>query len=533
VGYGATIDKDNFFRTSGQGSYNYTLNTGSMRHDLHVGYQQYVDSEDLLRTTNGWGSISIPAGTVNSCPTVTAPCSVGTAGLPVYYRAAFAVQGFGNVPPNIHSEYRSQSIEFNDTITHNRVTVSLGVIDSHDKLYGQGLREDTSKYSGYVAAIGNKYLQYDIPWSKLIQPRLGATWAYDGKNTIWLGFAKYNPAASSLPRAASWDRNLAATVTADFDANGALIAVEPTPSSSGKLFVQNMTPPRVREFTLGTSRLLTDSVSLRVYSRYRKGDHYWEDTNNTARTNFNPPAGIPRELYIPDLTQRLAQIGSGSTYVIAELDGAYTKYWEVTAESEWRTKKTYVNASYTRSHYYGNFDQDNTAGASATGNDFNSFIGSSNIGDAGGRQLWDNKTGTLHGDRPHMFKIFGTYLLNWNATVGAYVIAQSGQAWEALNYLPYFALTGSTSETVRFDEPAGSRRTSAHSQMDLNYTQSFRLHKTQRLQLALDVFNVFNSQTGYNPDPREHSGTAPNPQFGVAQSYFDPRRAQVTVRFQF
>jgi hypothetical protein len=533
VGYGATIDKDNFFRTSGQGSYNYALTTGTVRHDLHVGYQNYVDSEDLLRTTNGWGSISIPGGTVLSCPT-SAPCSVGTPGLPVYYRAAFAVQGFGSVPPNIHSEYRSQSIEFNDTITHDRVTVSLGVIDSNDKLYGQGLREDTSKYSGYVAATGNKYLEYEIPWTKLIQPRLGATWAYDGKNTIWLGFAKYNPAASSLPRAASWDRNLATTVTADFDATGALIAVEPTPSSSGKLFVQGMTPPRVREFTLGTSRLLTDAVALRVYSRYRKGDHYWEDTNNTARVAFAPPPGIPQTPYIPDLSTRTGQIGSGSSYVIAELDGAYTKYWEVTAESEWRTRKTYLNASYTRSHYYGNFDQDEST--VTTSNDGNIFIGSSNIGDGGGHQLWDNKTGTLHADRPNMFKAFGTYLFNWNASAGAYMIAQSGQAWERWDCVPYLAFSSCSSETIKFAEPAGSRRTPGHFQMDLKYTQAFHLNKTRRLEFTMDVFNVFNSQTGYNYDPRTHTGGSAvtlNPLFGTPQSYYDPRRAQITARFMF
>ena len=45
----------------------------------------------------------------------------------------------------------------------------------------------------------------------MIQPRLGATWAYNGKDTVYASFARYNPAASSLPRAASWARNLAAT----------------------------------------------------------------------------------------------------------------------------------------------------------------------------------------------------------------------------------------------------------------------------------------------------------------------------------
>ena len=163
---------------------------------------------------------------------------------------------------------------------------------------------------------------------------------------------------------------------------------------------------------------------------------------------------IPKTLYIPDLADRLAQIGSGSSYVITELDGAYTKFYEVTFEAEWRSSKTYARASYSHNHYWGNFDQDN----STSGNDANIFIGSSNIGDGAGRQLWNFKDGTLRGDRPHLFKLFGYYQLGWNATVGAYFFAQSGQPWEKWSYEPYIALTTSTSDSNRYAEPAGSRR---------------------------------------------------------------------------
>ena len=65
------------------------------------------------------------------------------------------------------------------------------------------------------------------------------------------------------------------------------------------------------------------------------------------------------------------------------------------------------------------------------GNDATIFIGSSNIADGGGRQLWDNKDGDLRGDRRHMLKVYGYYTLPWNATVGGYAICQSGQPWEA------------------------------------------------------------------------------------------------------
>jgi hypothetical protein len=514
VGYHTQFDDNDFFRDSGQIGYNITLGS-TMRHDLHAGYQFYVDAEDLTRLSNGWGIITVPGGRLAAQPGA-------------FYLASFQQQTTGAVP-TIHSEYRSQSIELNDTISWGKWTFNAGVILSNDTLYGQGLREDSSTLSGYVGSPGTKYEMHDIPFSKQVQPRLSATWAYNGEDTIYGSFARYNPAASSLPRAASWDRNLATTIDARFDANGILLSTAPVASSSGKLFVEDITPRRIDEYMVGTARQFNNRWAARLYGRYREGGHFWEDTNNTARTAFQPPAElngeeIPRELYIPDLAQRIAQIGSGSTYVIAELDGAYTKYQEITVESDWRSPKIFVRGSYTWSHYYGNFDQDNTT----DNNDQNIFIGSSFIADGAGRQLWNFRDGDLRGDRPHMLKLYGYYVFNWNATGGAFFVAQSGQPWEAWSYEPYIALTTSTSDTSRYAEPAGSRRSDAHWQLDLNYTQNIKLPGTLNLQLVADLYNVFNNQTGYSYQPSVHSAI-----FGQPRLYFDPRLFQLAARIQF
>ncbi len=512
AGYGLELNEQDFFRDAGQIGYNVAFGT-TVAHELHVGYQRSADSEDLVRSSNGWGAITVPGGRTN------------LGGVPIFYTARFQRQTSGQAAP-IKSEFSSQSLEVNDTIRWKRATFNAGVLVSNDVLYGQGLREDASTLSGYVSAPGNKYEMYEVPFSKMIQPRLGATWAYNGADTVYASYARYNPAASSLPRAASWDRNLIGTfIDVHFDANGTLFATEPVGSSSGKLFVPDLTPRRVDEFLVGTARQFSNQWSARLYGRYREGSHFWEDTNNNARVAFNPPAGISRELYIPDLTAKLNQIGSGSTYVITELDGAYTKYYEATLESEWRGERTFARGSYTWSHYYGNFDQDN----STTGNDDNIFIGSSNIADGAGRQLWDMKDGDLRGDRRHMLKVYGFYALEWNATVGAFAIAQSGQPWEAWNYRVYVPLVGtSTSDTNRYAEPAGSRRTDPHWQLDLNYTQNFQLSERLTLQLAGDLFNVFDNQTGYNPQPSANSSV-----FGEPRNYFDPRRFQLAARLRF
>jgi hypothetical protein len=514
-GYASQFNQQDFTRDSAQIAYNITLG-GGIAHDLHFGYQWSRDEEDLVRSSNGWGEISVPGGRL-------AP--VAGTGRSAFYTARFQQQTTGQAAP-IHSEYVSHNLEVNDTIRWKDWTFNAGLLVGHDTLYGQGLREDASTLSGFVAAPGNKYTMHTIGFGDTLQPRLGATWAYDPKGTAYAAYARYVPAASSLPRAASWDRNLIGTfIDAHFDQNGVLFATVPVGSSSGKLFDDDLKPRSTDEYLLGTTRQLSARFTGRLYGRYRSSKHFWEDTNNNARIAFAPPPGIPAELYIPDLTAKLAQIGSGSTYVIAELDGAYTKYWEATVESEWRDDKTFVRGSYTYSRYYGNFDQDDTTGDI---NDMATFIGSSNIADGAGRQLWNFKDGTLRGDRPHLLKLYGYRQLPWHGSVGAYVVAQSGQPWQQQSYEPYRALTTSTSDSNRYAEKAGSRRSDSHWQLDLNYSQNFRLKGALELQLAADLFNVFDEQTGYNIEPKAH-----NSAFGTPRTYYDPRRLQLAARLRF
>jgi hypothetical protein len=214
-------------------------------------------------------------------------------------------------------------------------------------------------------------------------------------------------------------------------------------------------------------------------------------------------------------------------------------------ETEWHGSKSTIGTSYTWSHYYGNFDQDNTS--FNTANDASIFIGSSNIGDGAGRQLWDNKYGNLRGDRRHVIKLNGTYNLPWNATAGVFGVYQSGQPYQLESFLPYAALTTSTSDTNRYAEPAGRRVSPSHHQVDAKYTQNFPLPYTMNLQLLVDIFNIYDNQTGYNYETRVGAlgkcntnnciateiAAQPSVNAPFAKSHYDPRRFQVAVRLQF
>jgi hypothetical protein len=516
VGGASQIDQNDFFRESAQVGYDYVLGKNVV-HELHAGYQWNRDEEDLARFSNGWGAISVP-----STPTTLN-------GQPVFFIARFQQQslegGGGSLVPVIHSEVESQSFEINDTIRWQDWSFNVGLMLSNDTFYGQGLREVSGNVSGFALAPGHKYEMYDIGWDEMVSPRLGATWAYDDRGTVYASAARYYPAASSLPRAASWDRNLRSERQAFFDQNGNFLGSQALAASSGKFFDDDLDPRSIDEYIVGTSRQVNSRWSGRAFARYRYATNFWEDTNNTARTTFNPPAGIPQELYIPNLATVRTEIG-GSSYVIAELDGAFTKFYEVSLETERRTAKTFVRGSYVWSHYYGNFDQDNTT----TGNDANIFIGSSFLADGVGRQVWDHRYGDLRGDRRHQLKLYGFYQLPWNASVGGLAFYQSGQPWEKWDYSIYpAALIGTdTDDTSRFAEPAGHRTTSAHYQLDVNYTHDFPFGGRYNVQLRLDLFNVFDKQTGYSIQNKVHVAN-----FGQPRSFFEPRRLQAALRISF
>ncbi|MDI4669328.1 MULTISPECIES: TonB-dependent receptor [Pseudoalteromonas] len=526
VGAYAQYDNQNFYRDSFEINLEHEFNWGDTYHTLHLGAKWEEGEEQITRLSNGWGRISYLGGLVDP--------DADTEGFDpadAIYRAhvqQMSLATDGSTVAGINSEMRSLNFEINDTIEHGDWTYNIGLLVSQDTWYGQGLKEKSGTISGYELAPGHKYEMYKTDWSDMLQPRLGATWTYSEEDSVFANFAIYNPEASSLARAASWDRNTRSEIELLLDDSGNILSASPRRGSSGKAFQEGMKPRRINEFTLGTTKYVGSDLVLRAHVRHRKGMHFWEDMPNTARlTDYSgvDADGVPQHiadkgLYVDNLAEIRDEIG-GSSYVIAEVDGGETKYWEASIEAEYLGENSYINASYVWSHYYGNFDQDNTT----TSNDANNFIGSSYYGDGRGRYSWDNRYGTLSGDKPHKVKVYGYYTVPWEANIGAYFVFQSGQAWEAWDGTQYGY---ASSHVSRYAEPAGSRRTASHWQLDLNYTQDFKFSGDMELQFRADLFNVFNRQTGFNKNPY-----AQYDNFGESRSYYNPRSLQLSVNFKF
>lgn len=536
VGAASTINDNAYLGETIEMSLDHVMDIGNTTHELHFGIQQEEGSEELFRVSNGWGSIAYWGGMDIDDGGIVAPSGdpipVGTA-----YRATVQTRGFdaGGLTGPLVSASKSINIAVNDTIYWEDFTFDLGFLLSQDEIIGQGLRSANTS-SGYEEARGETYVMKKIGFSETFQPRLTATWDYTEDASAFVSFARYNPAVSSLARAASWDRNTGGSTTrVYFDESGNFLDSETNVSSTGKLFADGLSPRTVQEFIVGHEMAWQDNWTIRNHLRYRRTWNYWEDTNNNSRiaydcadyqdrvasfadlypdlvadaANCKFDSPNPKELYIP--VNNL--IGEG-TYVIAQLDGAYTKYLEASMEVDYRSENFFSTSSLVWSHYYGNFDQD---GATRFNNDQGTFIGSSNIADSWYGQLWGSYTnGNLRANRTWQFKSYGAYEFPWDASLGYLAYWQSGHTW-AHQWASTFYL-----------EPRGSRETPSHFQLDLNYSQHINIADDYGFLVRLDVFNVFDKQTGYNPQPR-YSDSA----LGEYRSHENPRRVQLTAAFTF
>ena len=223
-----------------------------------------------------------------------------------------------------------------------------------------------------------------------------------------------------------------------------------------------MSRTTIDEFMIGTSRQLTTAWSARVYARYRNGSHFWEDTNNTARQ-----ASLRRHLG----TVRDPKRSTSTTWRRSDADRRPLERL-VLRHRRSRRRVHQVLRGDARDRVARHARRScaaRTPGATTTAtstrttrrhaNDAAVFIGSSNIGDGAGRQLWDYRYGDLRGDRRTCSRSTATYSCRGTRTAGALVIAQSGQPWEAWSFEPVQRADDvSTSDTIRFAEPAGSRR---------------------------------------------------------------------------
>ncbi|HSL22819.1 MAG TPA: TonB-dependent receptor [Vicinamibacterales bacterium] len=359
------------------------------------------------------------------------------------------------------------------------------------------------------------------------QPRLGFNYRLreETGDKIYANYGRYYSLDQKSTARSLAPRRLFQS-EAVFSSTGQLISDTPASNTVSKVIDNNLQPPFQDEFIVGYATPLGGFWSMDAFFQYRDADDFIEDI----------PSVLPN-----------------SSYIYINDSAADRKYRALVFELNRRTANNWtMNVSYSFSKLYGNYDLDYSGGVAGAA----VFNTSSLINDGPGSFTADTfRQGVLSQDRPHVLKVFASYLPPQisGLTVGGYLRAQSGKPWEARG-LPW----GSTLTYLRYLEPAGTNRTDFWTNFDflMGYVHGFGRFNAR---VEGRILNLFNNQTELAVDQRQYldprnrtivgspdrsclacwtdamvQGTSqPNPRYGEPTDYASPRRFLLTLQLDF
>jgi hypothetical protein len=273
---------------------------------------------------------------------------------------------------------------------------------------------------------------------------------------------------------------------------------------------------------------------------HRSLSHVVEDfylTYPTAQKVFgNPGLGMITQTYGPGYANQPA---FERTYdgLDLQLHKRFSQGWQ-------------ANMAYTYSRLYGNYDGLADADQQTT-TDTNPNLGLycdylEGCFTAGGKV----DLGPLATNRPHQFKLNGSYTFKFGLTVGAF--------FQALSGTPITPSLGVNSSTIT--HPAGRGGAGDNpmlSQTDLSFTYGFKVGRTSRLSATLNVLNVFDQAAGIRAFQQMLNGSSikipistyfsgydyqaaitaqsalRDPRYLMASAYQLPRAARIGIKYSF
>jgi hypothetical protein len=420
-----------------------------------------------------------------------------------------------------------------------------------------GLRYEQQKLVGNLE---------DFTWDGNWAPRVGAVYDPFGRGRIKL-FANWGRYFAKIPndlaaRALSAD---AGVTRADyFDAN----LTEPIPNGvtaadtethfitaglSASEFDPDSQSTYSDEWLVGAEYELFRGISVGLNYTHRHFGRVLEDVGTLPMIGYfleDVPGSDSVEYFItnPDADTPVA----GDVGAPVSFEEAIHDYDAVTFTAEKQFGNNWgLQSSYRWSRLHGNFEgffrNDNGQSDPAITSLFDFPTNDPTYTQIGGPQegfrgdirfLGALGAGPLPLDRPHQFKVFGTYLFEPGMTVGLGFTAEAGTPLTALAANPVYDSDGEIPETPRgagFETVDGFRqRTPWTSSLDLHIDYRLPLFGDRSVLLVADVFNVFDSQqvTDYD-NYTESSFLVSNPDFGRVMAYQLPRRLRIGARFDW
>jgi len=481
---------------------------GRTSHVLKGGVGYEFAEETLDRVANGWGAIT----------------SVTVSGVPALRARYYTPQ-----PPQL-GQGDTYSLFVQDAVTvSNRLSVTAGVLLNRDsfkqRVEGSGGCLSTIALKGGAAVYeshANTCTFLRFGYGDEIQPRLGVSYqlrkgAGDKVYGDWGRY--YNMDQKSSGRSLAPIR-IFQTETV-FDLNGAVLSSGPLASTTGKLIDPAIAPIYTDEWVLGYASPLGPSLGLDVYFMSRDMHNFIEDV--PSRLNGTAPTSGP---FVA------TNLPCAAFAACRDADARRT-YRALSVDLRRQLAERWQGSvSYTWSRFEGNYDLDY-----ATAGVFNT---SSFIQDGPGADVQDpNRSGPLFEDRPHVFKLFGTFAATPRLTASGYLRVQSGSPWAARGR----DIPGGT---LNYLEPAGTHRNPTWANLDL--MAGYRLPAGGRAAVTLEarLLNVFDNQTRLSTDAQQFLDLRtsavppyiqpyllPNPLFGLGNAFAPPRRLYLGAGVSF
>lgn len=501
----------------------YLLSTGNFgEHAIKGGYQYQVNHYDVYTRRSGGGRIDNFYNNLN-------PSDFAHPDLQFAFSRFEAYELRADSRTKIHSFYLQDTWKVIPALTLNLgIRWELPTVEP----------DEVSK--GRLLVDPNFRRTYFFKFTKLWEnaaPRLG--FAYDftgrGKGKIFGSFSRFY--LSNIPldlnaRAATGE-TLIRYAYDQPDAQGNLISTTVF-GAAATLVDPDLKPAYVEEATAGVEYEILDNLAIGGRFIWRNLGRTIEDGSFDGGNSYfimNPGESLTgRTPYVGPVDIFLGPNLSDLTHIdnaVIPFPTAIRRYRavEITATKRFSQGYQFV-ASYTWSKLNGNYE-------GLYRNDTGQLDPSiTSLFDL--PELLYNTTGRLNNDRPHQFKLDGSYDWDFGLSAGLSFRAQSGTPISQLGPSPAYG------DGQAYLSPRGTLgRTPVLTNTDVHLSYGRSVNDKYRFQVILDVFNIMNRQKAvevdqlYRLDLGELSQAPVNPFFGQGTFFQYPISARVGLKFSF
>jgi hypothetical protein len=425
-----------------------------------------------------------------------------------------------------------------DAITYKRVTINAGARFQHTEGY---LPDQSSPAGTFVPARTFSARRNIIDWNT-VSPRVGLIFDVkgDGKTTAKVSAARYYYVISTGdPNIVNLNGlSYSQYVWNDLNHDGQFqVGEEGRLVGVGGANISSIDPslkqPYTNELIVGVDHELVPDLRLSVVGTFRQERNLYGATNTgvpfsayTPVTITDPgPDGVtgtgddrPLTVY----NQNPATIGQDRLFYTnrSEFNRQYQGL-EITATKRY-SHRWQMLVGYT----YGKATQDDVYASLSNPNQT------------------VNSNGVTVYDRPHTFKLTGSYLLPYDVQLSGNLRLQSGTAWSynAGGIFRQLRVRLNQGTITAYANPPGDLRTPTVKTLDLRGAKIFRFANNRDLEVSVDAYNLFNVNTAWDWNPLTGVVTTTNqvdgskhtyPQFGIPTGILGPRifRFGAALRF--